>query len=808
MIGLLLRSQLRFGLRAPFSTLSALLGLTLGIASLVAVHLICERIVDSLDRAIPSHLRSASHLAFADGLSADDYFALRARWRAGELPDLLGLAPLRQGQLEIEERAVTVFGLDWLALPPGAAAGRESGNDAASTGAALPLGSQVIASDQLGWQISQTQRIGDQLVTVAGVVETPQGLPLAPALYADIALAVQLLGANPEALSAVLLQVDDPLAALRDWLAQLLPGVDAGLPALAAPALGPRWQVRALAAEMPEQVFGRSVLFNIGALGTLSLVVAWFLMFQTAMLWLRRQVPVFALLRDQGVGQGAQFLVFALTMLLLGLVAGAVGLVLGYWLAETLMGQLAAAAGPPAGAGWLLGKATVSAAVIPLLCAALAWRLVLGPVAQASKRWLPLLLVVSAAVLAGWLALRSETGLLGGFAAILLTCGIAVAVLPLVIAGLRRRAMTPRSLTAAKLIPAGWLNVLMGARELVWFPRELSAALGALSLAVATSIGISTMVESFRDDFVQMLDQRLVDDVGIDADAKTLVTVANALNSPSAQVQTLYRYEQARLRVAGQPIVIGRSLMDARGAGRYGLPRALAAQELMLNQRASRALDLGVGDQLRLGGQTFTIAHVFPGYGDTQLRALTGRGHGDLRDSAGAPLVFELSALGVATAAPEQLVTSLQAAFPTLNARSQQEVRRRSVAVFDQTFAITRSLTLVALLVAAVGLYSALVALGLTQARTRTLLQYLGQSPLERLLYVCGRALAVALVTLVVAIPLGLTIAALLCYVVNPRGFGWSVPLQLQWQSIVWPLLLALGAALAAGLMGDRSERL
>ncbi|MFK7912782.1 MAG: hypothetical protein AB8B93_02610 [Pseudomonadales bacterium] len=807
MIALLLRSQLRFGWRAPFSTLSALLGLTLGIASLVAVHLLCERIVASLDRAVPAHLQVVSHLAFAPELGAKDYFALRQRWRAGTLSEITAMAPLRQGQLIHGDASVMVYGIDWIAL---ASAG-STVFGGQGPGFPPPLANQVVAAEELGWATGARPMLAGQRLTVAAVVPTPQGISTTPVLYTDIALAVDLLaGSDPSRLSAVLLQVQDPLTGLRRMLSQLLPGVEAGLPPVAAPQLGPGWRVVSLRSEMPEQVFGRSVLFNLGALGLLSLVVAWFLMLQTALLWLRRQVPVFALLRDQGVPASAQFCVFALTMILLGVLAGCFGLALGRWLASFLMAQFATPQGAEAvalvpGAALLL-KTALSAVVVPLLSAALAWRLVL--VARSgSLRFGVLLLVLGlSSATALWLARPGSDSLLGAFAAILIVCALAVALLPLVVAALRRLWM--RSGTAAPDSLWGSLNLRMGVRELLWYPRELSAALGALSLAVAISIGISTMVDSFRDDFVRMLDQRLVDDVGLQGDSQTLAAAAEWLQTQPDLAGHSYHYQQAQVRVAGQPVQIGRSLLDVRGAQRYGYDRGLGATELLLNQRASRALQKQAGDTLEVGGQTFTAVHVYPGYGDAQLKLLIGAQAPPLRDEAGAPVTFTLESLGVVSDDAQATTAALQARFGALNVRSQQDIRSRSVAVFDQTFAITRSLTLVALLVAAVGLYSALVALGLTQSRTRTLLQYLGQNATERLLYVCGRALAVALITVLIAIPLGLTVAALLCYVVNPRGFGWSVPLQLQWQAIVWPLALAVLAALVAGLMGDRRERL
>ncbi len=811
MLSLLLRSQLRFAVRTPLSTLSALLGLTLGIASVVSVHLICERIVASLDQAIPVHLQSASHVAHQPSLNADDYFALRARWRSGELATVQAMAPLLEGEIElasVPSGRLQVYGIDWLAWLAG-----NRGVDNASPPASeiAPLSNQVLVSAALNWPIGSKQTVAGMSVQVADQLPAEPGLTDTAALYTDIAVAVDLLGpaAQPR-LSAVLLQVVDPLARVRRLLARLLPGVDAGLPPPNAPDLGPHWRLQALDGELPEQSFGRSVLFNLGALGSLSLVVAWFLMFQTALLWLRRQQRVFRLLRDQGVNESTAFLVFCLAMLTLGLIAGVLGIWFGQYLASELITQFSVTAAEPFRfanlSPWLWLKAGASALAVPLLSALLAFRITRRDASALQRagsigRWL---FVCLAGVLTLVLLLRPETGLFGAFTAILLACVIATTLLLPLIRLLRQRWLQP-------VEHARGLSLRMGARELLWYPSELGAALAALTLAVATSIGIGTLVESFRLDFVRMLEQRLADDIRVEGPAEPLQQLYQQLSEQQVAL-TMYTYGRARTRVQGKPLLLGRSQLDARGAARYGLQRALGADEVMLNQRAARGLGLTIGETLLISEHEMRVAHVFPGYGDASLRALiaqqNGRGEPGHRSQGAMQRSprFELYRLGLATPEPEAVAARVQAEHPTLTVGLRSDARQRAVAIFDRTFAITRSLTWVALFVAAVGLYSAMVALGLTQSHTRTLLMYLGQRRRDRWLYVSGRALAVGLVTVILAVPLGLLLGAMLCYAVNPRGFGWSVPMTVHGSMIYPPLALALLAAFTAGLVGDRRE--
>lgn len=786
---LLLRSQLRFAWTTPLTTATALLGLALGVASIVAVHQICDRVVASLDAIVPAHLRAVTHRATRPDLSAADYFELRRSWRRGALPQVSAMAPYLEGRLPFAGRLLTVSGTDWLTMPRGAGA---TGAASAPRAGALALGTAAYGTGLGDLQAGDRLQLAGHDIELLGSTD----LKGEPRLIADITLAHALLAPQPaERLSAVLLRVDDPLAGLRSLLNRFLPGFDAGLPVPDGPAL-PGWQVQDLALLMPEQRFGRSVLFNLGALGTLSILVAWFLMYQTALLWFRRQQPVFGLLRQQGVGEPSLLGSFALALGALSAVAGVVGALLGGLLARFLLQQLGnvdaagAALWPPA----LVLKVILTVLLVPAVSVWLVRQVTAVPARGAGIPLARTLLILGLAGLTAGLAVWPGGGLLGGFGAILAGCGLLVATLVPVLSWLRARDWQGLD-----------LHWRMGLRELLWHPRDLAAALGALALAVATSIGIATMVQSFRDDFELMLDQRLADAIRIEGPALALRSLAREVHGLQ-----LRRYEQARVLVNGLPLTVQRSRLDQVGAGRFGHSEALAPAEVLLSEAAARSLRLAPDDAVTIGEQKFRVAGVYPGYGDLDATAQIGERSGALTDGLQQPLLFELRRLGLTTEAAaatvDQLVAELAAAWPDLEVVSQADVRQRAVEVFDQTFAITRGLTAVALLVAAVGLYSALTALGLTQSRSRRLLLYLGQTPRERLGFALGRALAATLVTLLLAVPLGLLIAAMLCYVVNPRGFGWSVPLAPSLPAILWPLGWAFLAALLAGVLGDRHE--
>jgi DNA-binding IclR family transcriptional regulator len=85
---------LRFLGRTPWSTAMALVGMALGVASIVSVHLVSASISSRLDGLVPSSLADFSYYLHRENLQTHDYVELRRRWRSGALPTLERLSPV------------------------------------------------------------------------------------------------------------------------------------------------------------------------------------------------------------------------------------------------------------------------------------------------------------------------------------------------------------------------------------------------------------------------------------------------------------------------------------------------------------------------------------------------------------------------------------------------------------------------------------------------------------------------------------------------------------------------------------------
>jgi putative ABC transport system permease protein len=123
----------------------------------------------------------------------------------------------------------------------------------------------------------------------------------------------------------------------------------------------------------------------------------------------------------------------------------------------------------------------------------------------------------------------------------------------------------------------------------------------------------------------------------------------------------------------------------------------------------------------------------------------------------------------------------------------QTELRQIGLAVFDRTFVVTRALNTLTLLVAAIGIFCAVSAIHHHRVGQQALLASLGLSRRERGTLLLAQWGMLGLLCMVLVWPLATLLAGYLGMVVTPAAFGWSFPLQLDWQH--YPVLAVLAAA-------------
>ena len=118
--------------------------------------------------------------------------------------------------------------------------------------------------------------------------------------------------------------------------------------------------------------------------------------------------------------------------------------------------------------------------------------------------------------------------------------------------------------------------------------------------------------------------------------------------------------------------------------------------------------------------------------------------------------------------------------------------------VFDATFAVTRSLRLLAVITAFFGIAGALLTLFTERRREFGVLRALGFSSVQVVGVTLLEGLGLGLASFALSAFTGTVVAVLLIRVINLRSFHWTVSFHPAWESYAAAAALAIAASIAA----------
>jgi putative ABC transport system permease protein len=136
--------------------------------------------------------------------------------------------------------------------------------------------------------------------------------------------------------------------------------------------------------------------------------------------------------------------------------------------------------------------------------------------------------------------------------------------------------------------------------------------------------------------------------------------------------------------------------------------------------------------------------------------------------------------------------------------RSNRGLREASIEIFDRTFTVTVVLRLLAIIVAFMGVLSALMALQLERSRELAVLRANGMTPGQLWNYVISQTGVMGVMAGILSVPLGILMAYILVYVINLRSFGWTLQFMITPEVLLQAVGLAFIAALLAGIYPSR----
>lgn len=574
---------------------------------------------------------------------------------------------------------------------------------------------------------------------------------------------------------------------------------------------------------------------NLTALSLLGLVVGLFLIYNTMTFSVVQRRQSFGTLRALGVSSREIFVLVLGEALLVGIVGSALGLLLG-----VLMGRASVAlvsqtindvfytltvreVSLPAQSlvkGAVLGiAATLIAALVP------AWEAAKSPprrtmsrsqLESISQKLLGRAALAGALVAAASAVMLStlDLGLPASFAG---TFGVVIGC-ALTAPWITQRVMPFISRLLAPIIgPLGRL----GPREVSASASRTSPAMAALMVAVAVTIGGSLMVSSFRTSVVDWMGVILSNDIYGSVAGANLSEPMVAIDPAALQrleswpgVEAVHLLRNAQVDSPYGPVVVSANnnpndgieqiYFAAEGTGAQ-VWQAVQSGAVIISEPLANRLGLGLEDAITLytneGPRDFPIAAIFSDYSSS-------RGNVTMwldvyRQFWGDQNVTAFSAKVDPGQDVDALVADVQRGLSDvqlLNIRSNATLRQESLEVFDRTFLITSALQLITTAVAFVGVLSAMLSLQLEKQRQMGILKAIGLSTGQIWSLTLLETGLIGALAGLLALPTGLAVAEILLKLINRRSFGWSLALHFEIEPFVQALIIAILAALLAGL--------
>lgn len=142
----------------------------------------------------------------------------------------------------------------------------------------------------------------------------------------------------------------------------------------------------------------------------------------------------------------------------------------------------------------------------------------------------------------------------------------------------------------------------------------------------------------------------------------------------------------------------------------------------------------------------------------------------------------------------------LAAASPGVAVTRGGDLRNEILRVFDETFAVTSVLLLIALFVAALGITTTLIVLVLERSRQLNTLLAIGASSTQIRAMIFWEAALMVLAGQMLGAGCGFILSYLLIFVINKQSFGWTFLYSVDWRSLLLSLPLIMATALLAAL--------
>ena len=354
-----------------------------------------------------------------------------------------------------------------------------------------------------------------------------------------------------------------------------------------------------------------------------------------------------------------------------------------------------------------------------------------------------------------------------------------------------------------------------------------SLAISSLAIAFMMIISMSIMVHSFRQTVIVWIGQTLKADLfvrvagGRDIDYQYTLPgdrVEDIRKIPGVAAVDLFRAQD--ISYNDKPAVLGSG--DFEALSRYGnlvIKSGPTAQELfaqmvgqdraIISESFALKHEVGVGDFLFMetpnGSAKLQVVAVYYDYSRERGYIIIDRSifikyYGDTDVNS---FVIYLSNKNELENVRQELLKTLGADY-NLVIRSNPELKKNVLEIFDKTFAITYSLEIIAGGVALLGLFNTLIALILERKREIGIIRFIGgfQDQVKRMVLIESGILG--FIGSIMGLAAGGIVSYILIFVINKQSFGWTIQIHFPYIFVFLSLILFWVVSLVAGLYPAR----
>ncbi len=566
---------------------------------------------------------------------------------------------------------------------------------------------------------------------------------------------------------------------------------------------------------------------NLQALSLLALFVGIFLIYNTAMLTVVSRRRDAGILLSIGASRGQVTVAFLIEILLLGIVGGALGGIMGYLLSKFLV--------------QIVGG-TISTLYFFLRPSALPWTfwnvaggILLGCAASIVGSLPPLIQlrrIQPVQVLRGRTASHSASrkikivGIIGlfcfalalglfllsflnvyiGFAgAFLFLLGASLfAGLFIILAVPFLKRLFSYAIGLEGKIAIGNIRENLG---------RTSVAVAAFMIALSMSIGLSSMIDSFRHSLIWWMNGQLRGEAYISTKAD--VTVPEEFYDELKEIHGISGIDVFRnVQITFRDKPVGITSIDSAVLKKYArfgwldgssdnAWEAVKLGAVIISESFSLRFKVRKGDRITIdtahGPTTLNIAGVYYDYASE---------HGVIMMDRSLYLrLFNdrtINSLGIFIDAPEpeksrvleearQLARKNGPPFAT-----RDEFHRRILGIFDSTFAVTQSMRIIAVIVAFFGIAGALMTLFVERQKEFGIYRALGFTTGDVARITIAESIGLGLISFFMSTIVGTIFAYILIRVINRQSFNWTIFYHLTSQPYLVTALTAVAASIAA----------